>query len=267
MDAEEIIKKIKQKKEFSSLPDSFVLSSLKKYSYNIKQELKKSEQKALVKLVRADLRRHTGMFQRLTGKYWKKRESLLEQNKISDLLKTHASTKERIQFYPELKKVISNLNAKSILDLGCGLNPLALASPGIIYYALDIQQSDLDLIKKFFEKNKIEGKTINQDVSLNISNLPPADLCLMLKLLDILDDKSHKKALSLLEKIKCKNFIISFSTKTLSGKPMLHKKRPWLERIIRNLNYKFCTISSENEIFYIVEKAKNSAAQENSCAG
>ena len=254
---QELIENIKKKKELSGLPDSFVLDALEEQlaKLGVKSlDLKKAQQKALVKLVRADLRKKTGMFQKVTEKLWKSRLELLEEGKIGEILETHASTKERLSFYPKLKEIISSLNVKSILDLGCGLNPLALASPEIVYYAVDIQKGELELIKKFFQKNNIQGKTISKDLSKDI-NLPPADLCLALKLFDILESKGHKQAENILKSISCRHFIISFSTKTLSGKPMLHVKRPWLERILNRLAYKFSIINSENEIFYIIERS------------
>lgn len=251
MEKQAILNKIKEKKELSSIPDSFILPFVEKHTPKNK-ELKKSDIKLIVSLVRSDLRRSTGMFQKSGEKLWKLRESLAKENKVDKLLETHLSTKERIQFYPKLKEIIFNLNPKSILDLGCGLNPLALASKEIKYYAVDIQQSDLDIVKQFFEKNNIHGKTINLDVSKSLSSLPEADLCLALKLLDLLPLKAQQaeKILSL----NCKKFIFSFSTKTLSGKLMLHKKRLWLERVLHNKNIEFYTLSSDNEIFYIIEK-------------
>ena len=255
----DLVKKIKEKKELSGLPDSYVLDSLKnelkKINFPNIDSIKKSEQKIIIKLVRAELRRSAGMFQKSKEKSWKSRFTLLEENKIEELLKTHSSTNERLNFYPKLKELIFSLKPSSILDLGCGINPIAIAKPNIKYYAVDIQQDDLDIVKKFFQKNNISGETFVQDISSSSTeNLPSVDLCLMFKLLDILEKKGHRQAEQILKNIKTNFFIISFSTKTLSGRSMLHQKRPWLERILGKLNYHFKIEKSDNEIFYIIEK-------------
>ena len=103
-----LIEKIKQKKELAGLADSIVLETLETYLRKSRinlPTLTKPDKKILVKQIRAELRKYAGRFQ----KSWKQRETLLQQNKIKELLKTHTSTKERIDFYPKLKKLISKL--------------------------------------------------------------------------------------------------------------------------------------------------------------
>lgn len=250
-----IIDKIKQKSELSDLDESLILDTLddylKKYKIELKN-LKKSEIKIITKEIRAQLRLYVGRFQK--GK--KKRKILLEQNKINELLETHTSTSERISFYPKLKKEIQSLNVNSILDLACGLNPLALANPKIKYFASDIKKEELELIKIYFKKNKIQGKVFTYNLRRPIGELPKTDLCLIFKVLDIIETKNHKIANTIIKKLKCKYILISFSTKTISGKPMSHPRRLWLEKLLKNQNLSFKTFSSENEIFYLVNKTK-----------
>ena len=244
----DLLAEIKKKKELSGLSDEFVSEILNKHIRNIKLDLLKStEKKLLVKEVRADLRRTSGMFQ----KSFRNRKSFLEKEDIASLLKTHSSTSERLEIYPELKELIHSLKPLSILDLGCGLNPLALASKEVIYYAVDIRGDELDLIDSFFRKNKFRGKVFLQDLRKPIDNLPSADLCLILKLLDLL---SRKQAENLMKNVSCRKIIISFSTKTLSGKKMRISRRLWFEQLLSKLNYSFSTRQSGNEVFYIVEK-------------
>lgn len=254
MKIQKLITDIKKKREFSSLPDSFVLEVLEKYLSRIKtKKLKPSEEKMIVKEVRAELRRSIGMFQKGS----KNREVFFKKGNIQKLLKTHSSTLERIGFYPNFKKIISEINPSSILDLGCGLNPIALANKKTTYYAVDIREDELNLIKKFFKKNKIQGRVFLQDLRKPINNLPYADLCLILKLFDVLTkDKGHIEYL--IKNLKCKTLIVSFSTKTLSGKQMRFHRRLWLERILKRLNYEFSIEISDNEIFYIIKKLRSS---------
>lgn len=258
MDFESIIKKIKEKKELSGLSDEVISELVQKYFSKNRlsiKDLKPSELKILVKDIRSQLRNYAGRFQ-IYSKEWKKRDELLEKNDILSLLKTHTSTKERIDFYPNLKEIISSLNVRSILDLGCGVNPLVLSAPGIKYYAADINTEELALVDKFFKKNNIDGKTFVCDLRrIDSCSFPKeADLCLIFKVLDILENKGHKLAENIISSINAKYFLISFSTRTISGRPMLHERRLWIEKILSRLNFSFEAIRSENEIFYLARR-------------
>tara|TARA_Y100000310_G_scaffold345769_1_gene469617 strand:+ start:6296 stop:7093 length:798 start_codon:yes stop_codon:yes gene_type:complete len=255
MDKQELIVKIKQKKELSDLDNEIVKESLTKYlkTHNISLiNLTSSDLKIIIKDIRKDLRSLSGQYQ----KSLKSKQKLLQQNKIQELLRTHTSTAERIHFYPKLKSMISKIKPKSILDLGCGLNPIALASPDFKYYASDIKTSELSLIKQYFEKNKIKGKTFIFDIrkTSKISSLPKADLCLLFKVLDVIT-KESKLISQILKNLNCKNILVSFSTKTLSGKPMSYPRRYWFENLLNALDFNYKTILSSNEIFYLIEKS------------
>ncbi len=252
LDKEQLIKKIKQKKELSGLTESLVSDALNSYlkKHNISlSSIKNSELKIIIKEIRAELRNLTGRFQKKT----KKRSFLLEKKEINALLKTHSSTAERLEFYPRLKEIISSLKINSILDIGCGLNPIALASSKVKYYALDIKEDDLSLVNKFFKENNINGEIIASDIR-KLPELPAADLCIIFKTLDIIEKKSHNIAFSLIEKLNFKYLLISFATKTLSGKPMKLARRFWLENFLNSRNYFYETFFSSNEVFYLVRK-------------
>jgi len=254
MKQKELVKKIKEKKEFASLSDLVIEESVNKYTekYRINLEtLSEKEIKVIVKEVRAELRNLVGRFQTSS----KNREKLLKEKAIEKLLKTHSSTAERLDYYPKLKKIIDSLKMKSILDLGCGLNPIALANKKIKYYASDIREDELELIKLFFKKNRIKGKTFCYDLRKINDNLPKADLCLLFKVLDIIDDKKHKISKKIIETIPCNQIIVSFSTKKLSGKKMNFPKRRWFEFLLERLNLKFKKFETDNEVFYLIDKS------------
>ncbi len=249
----DFIKKIKQKKELLDIPDQFVLeiieNYLKKHSIHLPEKEKQS--RVLIKEIRAQLRDYTGRFQIKADK--EKRIELLKENKIEELLKTHSSTKERLPDYSQIIEWIYSENPKSILDLACGINPIAIAKPGTFYYAIDIKEDELELINNFFKKNKIQGKTILSDIT-KIEYFPKTDISLIFKTLDIIETKSHKRAMEIIKKIKSKQIIASFSAITLSGKKMNSPRRLWFEKMLKSLNYKFEMRKTRNEVFYFVEK-------------
>lgn len=249
---EKLIKKIKEKKELSGIDDSIVRETLSNYLKKSRinlQSLSESEKKIIIKEIRAELRNLAGRFKVSL----KKREFLLDKNNIEELLKTHASTRERLDFYPELINLIDNLKIKSILDLGAGINPIAIAKPGMNYYAFEINIDDLKLVRRFFIKNGIQGEIIMHDIRKPFA-YPKADICLILKMFDVLEQRGHKLAEQIIKSLNCKYLLISFSTKTLAGNPMRHPQRGWIEWLLKRLGYEFSTLKSKNEIFYLAKK-------------
>lgn len=251
-----LIKKIKEKKELMGVTNSVVENALDEYLSKYKLDLNKispSHERILVKEIRHNLRLLTGRYQ----KSIKRKDLGFDEKSIEKVLLTHSSTSERREFYPKLKELISNLNVKSILDLGCGLNPLALANKRYEYIASDIKEDELKLIQEYFKEKNISGKTFVYDLRNISSDLPKADLCIIFKVLDILS-KTKKDRAMLAEKvltlIKSEIFLISFSTKKLSGKKMNYPNRTWFEKILSKLNLSYEKIETSNEIFYLIKK-------------
>lgn len=252
-----IVKEIKKKKELRGLADNivedalnFVLKSNGMTLHKL-QELSSRDLKIILKEVRLRLRLAHGRFQIS----YKDKSGLLEKEGEKKLLETHSSTKERLGDYSMIKSLLSSLNVKSILDLGCGMNPIALASSQAEYFASDINEEELTLINKYFRENHIRGRAFffNLEKS-DISLLPKSDICLILKVLDILNGK-RKIAFELLAKCRCNYFLVSFPTKKLSGKPMGSPKRKWFESIVTHFTYEYKTFETKSEIFYLIKKA------------
>jgi len=254
MEVGEITSRIKQKKELQNISNSLILGILldkiKKNKINISL-LAKNDIKVLIKEVRAELRKFVGQFQISP----KKKAAFLNENNFSEILKVHSSTKERINFYPQIIDLLNKLKIKSILDLGCGINPIAIASKSLFYNASDINNSDLDVVKAFFAKNNIDGKVFVHDLRADNSSLPKADMCLLFKVLDTIEKRGHKIAESLILNLKCRYILASFSTRKLSGKKMNFPRRLWLERMLAFHNLKYKSFESENELFYLIEKS------------
>ncbi len=160
----DLIKEIKSKKTLKNLDDDFIKYHLDKYfklnpklntmfvdkleqQKNEKKKIKKKVQKGIIKDIRAILHKAYGMF--ILKDYFKK-------DKIEDvdqLLKAHKSTKERLFIYYKLYKKLFEITGKpkSILDLGCGFNPLSYKYMGlgkVDYYAYDISSDDLSFLQK-----------------------------------------------------------------------------------------------------------------------
>ena len=137
-----------KKKSLSGLNKQLVLKtieeSLSNYP-NFSKESSSADKKFLLKEIRKKLRILAGRF-RAESSNLKACLELLNQNKIDELLNLHTSTSERINKYDMIRKEVYKLSPKTILDLGCGLNPLALARKDVEYTAVDIQTNDLEVV-------------------------------------------------------------------------------------------------------------------------
>ncbi len=161
--------------------------------------------------------------------------------------------KERKEFNNELYNKIFKITKKPgiILDLGCGLNPLSFPYKDIAYLASDIDVEAMRKVKKHFKKNKIRGEVFYFDLNntKELKKIKKVDIALMFKVLDDLDKKTIKEALN---NIKTKYFVVSFATRTISGKRMNSPKRTWFEKLIKS---KICNkIRYFNEVFYVIKK-------------
>lgn len=102
------------------------------------------------------------------------------------VLSHHASTAERIPFMADLYTALfmATGTPQTILDLACGLHPLAFPWMGlptsVCYHAYDIIQPRVDFINAFFKKIGLAPLAENRDVLVNPPDCP-ADLGIFFK--------------------------------------------------------------------------------------
>jgi hypothetical protein len=240
MDLHALILKIKQKDELKGISDSIVSEELTRVLGNLNpSHLSKKELQFMVKNVRRRLRLLSGRFIR-----------------PGPMKKTlHLSQIERGKGYELLEEELLNLHAQVILDLGCGRNPLQLAHPLLTYYAYDINEENISEVNDFFHKQGIIGKAEVRDIRKPY-DYPSGDVALLLKVVDLVDIKGHKSAEMLMARLPVTALIVSFSTKTLSGKSMNHPQRGWIEQLCRRRGWSFRMRKTSNELFYIIIKQR-----------
>jgi len=273
-----LMRDIKEKKELHHLEDNFVIEHIKKYLQQEPKITKALQQNlnpkskayvSVIKQVRSQLRRVYGLFR----DYSKERKKLVQELlKISPsqrpqilnrILATHSSTQERMSFYNALYSKLFSLTGKPtiLLDLGCGINPFSFPYMKLkegSYFAYDINAEEIESINSYFqllhrENSSFNGKAIVAD--LLKTNFPKADLCFLFKMTDVIDQgKGHKKTEELLKRIPAKYVIISFATKTMSGKKMTAPRRNWMEWLCERVKYEYTILEFENELFYVIKK-------------
>ncbi|MEK6939508.1 MAG: hypothetical protein AABX31_02160 [Nanoarchaeota archaeon] len=273
-----LIKEIKKKRELQAIDDNFVTGHIHKFLQHEPKTAKALQENfnrkskaytAVVKNVRAQLRRVYGLFRDDVKERKRLVEELLVSSKqqraflLHKILSTHSSTQERLPSYEELYQKIFSITGKpkTILDLGCGINPFSFSFMKLkecAYYAYDLNQEEIASLNQYFqqlhkENPSVTGKAIVADI--NKITFPKADICFLLKMTDVIDKgKGHKRTEELLNKIPAKYVVVSFATKTMSGKEMTAPRRSWMEWLCKRLGWEYTILEFSNEILYLVKK-------------
>lgn len=142
------------------------------------------------------------------------------------LLTTHASTRERLAeldgFYPRTWEAAGGVPT-SLLDLGCGLGPLALPWMALAaearITAVDTDASLLAVVDGFLALVGQPHATLLADLAAaELPPLPAADVALLLKLVPILDRQDRGAAARLLRRLDVHAAVVSFPVRSLGGR-------------------------------------------------
>lgn len=150
---------------------------------------------------------------------------------INKILPLHSSTSERVNDLSTFYKTIFAETGipKTILDIGCGLNPLTLPWMNLpqssTYIGFDIDNTlvkFVNYILKLFP-NLNNYNVFTEDVFNNFQNIKllknkKFDLVFLFKLMPVLEMQEKDFTKVLLQNIKTKFFAISFSKFSISGK-------------------------------------------------
>ncbi len=178
------------------------------------------------------------------------------------IMRAHASTRERLPileaFYQE---TLGNLGPiKSVLDLGCGLNPLAQPwmplAPDAVYYACDL---DAQLVAFIEEALKILGRPGQATVCNLLEGAPqqPVDVALALKLLPCLEQLEKTASLRLLESVQARHVIVSFPVQSLGGrsKGMRANYEARFQAMIGQTSWQMQRLAFRSELAFVVQKS------------
>lgn len=155
-----------------------------------------------------------------------------------DVLRTHASTRERLPHLDALYAGIWDHTGmpRRLLDIGCGLNPVALPWMGIgdaTYLATDVDRRPLETVRGFLDLVGQPGEVRAAD-SVEDPQTEEADVALLLKLVTTLDRQDAGTASRLLDALRVRHAVVSFPARTLGGqrKGMERTYRDRLERLV-----------------------------------
>jgi 16S rRNA (guanine(1405)-N(7))-methyltransferase len=275
----ELIASVKSKKGLETLDDAFVQQKIEKI-FNANNKLRKkfgeskdfrqfsrsSEYEELLKRIRKELRAVYGVFQaggdrREILRMLRSAKSEERQKLVTGLLQLHTSTRERLPHYDEIYARICKLGPKTVVDLGCGMNPIAYnyfekngCRPKI--FASDISKTDMGFLEECFKALDIPGRAKAMDLTKEYEELGKikGDVTLMLKLLDSLEEAHRHISYKIFDNIKTPWIIASFPTRSLGGKKRIAAAgRTWFERLLKRKSLQWETFSVENELFYVIK--------------
>jgi 16S rRNA (guanine(1405)-N(7))-methyltransferase len=153
-------------------------------------------------------------------------------------MRAHASTRERVAHLDDFYRQVRERTGppRRVLDLGCGLNPLALSWMGVgsaTYVAIDVDRRVLARVEAFLA---LVGQPHEVRALDLVANVPAdeADVALLLKLVTTLDRQDPRAATRLLSGLRARHAVVSFSTRSLGGRGrgMEATYRRRLERLV-----------------------------------
>ena len=157
----------------------------------------------------------------------------------ADALRAHASARERVPHLDAFYDGIWSLTGMpgSVMDLGCGLNPLTLPWMDLpadaTYLASDVDLRPLATVTAFLELVGQPHRVETHDV---VERAPSdvVDVALLLKLVTTIDRQDADAATHLLMALNARHAVVSFPRQSLAGrgKGMERTYRQRLKRLV-----------------------------------
>jgi len=226
--------------------------------------------KALVKATKRGLHQICGAFeqspdyeaayQQLAAAYGSGSKTEIEAA-CRRVLTLHSSTRERLpildQFYTQIFRITGRPG--SILDLGCGLNPVALPwmglTPGSRYTALEIDAGGVEFVNRYLQLAGLEPLARRQDVLVD-PPVGPADVALLLKTSSTLERQEKGSTVRLVETLKAPFVVVSFAVKSLGGreKGMPAHYRREFQAMAEGRLWQVEELAFDTELVFVVKK-------------
>ena len=193
------------------------------------------------------------------GTKFKTLESLHEDKFMKELLELQTSTKERLPIYDDFYKKIFEVTGvpKKIIEYGCGVNALSYPwmGEGIEYVGYDVDRELIDFINLVFDEYAIKSARVELGDVFE-EKFDSADIYLLLKVLVLFERQQKNYSLDLLRKIPAKHIVVSFPTKSISGKDrgMKGNYQRMFRELITGEPWQLEELEFANEIVFMVDK-------------
>jgi 16S rRNA (guanine(1405)-N(7))-methyltransferase len=179
------------------------------------------------------------------------------------MMEQHASTRERLpileDFYREILSPLGPI--ESVLDVACGLNPLARAwmplLPETVYDACDIYADLIDFLNRFWGALQVPGKAWLCDLVQEVPQ-QPAQLALVLKTIPCLEQLDKSIGRRLLEGLPANHILVSFPAQSLGGrsKGMVENYEAHFREMVAGLYWQVERFEFKTELAFLVKKSE-----------
>jgi 16S rRNA (guanine(1405)-N(7))-methyltransferase len=188
-----------------------------------------------------------------------------------DCLGAHLSTRERLPILFEFYERIFAITGRphTLMDIACGLNPLALRWMGLDgnrssangerlkYYAYDIHEPRIDFINHYFALEGLKPLARVQDVAGQFPQ-EEADVALFLKEMPRFERNYGPLGRPLLEALNANYLILSYpSISTHGGRNLTNRYREFMHQLITGHDWPLTELLFEGELVFVIEKAGN----------
>ena len=193
-----------------------------------------------VKRVKRRLHQAVGAFRREPGATagaapWPVDDPVALRAACRAAMRGHASTRERLPHLGTFYRGVWEITGvpRRLLDLGCGLNPLALPWMHLgnaTYAASDVDARSLEVVRGFLtavgQPHLTELRDLVDDAAVR-----EADVALLLKLITTLDRQDPDAARRVLEGLPARHAVVSFAARSLGGRG--GRERTYRDRLDR----------------------------------
>ncbi|HLI91042.1 MAG TPA: hypothetical protein VKV37_20290 [Ktedonobacteraceae bacterium] len=177
------------------------------------------------------------------------------------IMSHHASTRERLPILDEFySALLADLRpVRSVLDIACGLNPLAIPwmplEEGAEYYACDIYQGMMDFLARFTALTNVRGHAQTCDVLRSCPD-QRADVAFLLKAIPCLEQIDKQAGPRLLHAVNAHYLIVSFPARSLSGrhKGMIANYEAHFRALIAGERWSITRHEFATELVFVVRK-------------
>jgi 16S rRNA (guanine(1405)-N(7))-methyltransferase len=263
MNQQELLKKIKSSKKYSTLNDSTI-------NRIISDTVKRYPEKQLETQVKSKLHQIWGAYYTTRPNFSKLLKKISEQKTIGysneeilqPLLQIHSSTAERLSllndFYPKIFPITGT--PTSIIDYACGLNPLALPwmhLPATTHYtAYDIDKEEVTFINNVFQLLQLSTEAEAKVGDIFDYQDESADIIFLLKFLPNIEQQHKGASATILQNLKAKYLVVSFPIKSLGGqeKGMQQNYESQIESILKAQPWSFDKLLYPTELVYVIKK-------------
>ena len=261
----ELLQAVQKKAAYSSMESQLV----KRIAA---EELQKGRSfKEALKTTRSRLHQIAGAYQEKTIDYQLARKNLGGLNKdmtdpalrdfCVEMMAQHASTRERLPLVETFftHTLASILPLHSVLDLACGLTPLALPwmplADDFEYSACDIYQDQINFLNYFFRYLSVPGEAQVQDLTVSSEFVSkPVQVAFLLKTIACLEHLDKNIGRKLLQSIQAEHVLVSFPGRSLGGhsKGMGRYYEKHFYEILEGLDWQVQRFEFSNELAFLL---------------